>query len=61
MTRPTTDRFKLRLRWAPLDGVPRAALAVQARRGDPLARLLIGPRRGGDPYAYSSRSVAAVG
>jgi cytochrome P450 len=33
-----------------LDGLPRAALAVQARCGDPLARLLVGPQRGGDPY-----------
>jgi cytochrome P450 len=50
MSRPTTDRFKLRLRWVLVDGLPRAALAVQSRRGDPLARLLIGPQRGGDPY-----------
>jgi cytochrome P450 len=41
--------FGMWLRWAVLDGLPRAALAMQARRGDPLARLLIGPRRGGDP------------
>jgi cytochrome P450 len=48
--RPKADRFKLRLRWALLDGVPSAALALQVRRGDPLARLLSGPQRGGDPY-----------
>jgi cytochrome P450 len=50
MARRMADQFKLRLRWAILDGLPRAALAAQARRGDPLARLLIGPQRGGDPY-----------
>ncbi|MEB3031139.1 cytochrome P450 [[Mycobacterium] nativiensis] len=37
------------LRWALLQGFPRAFLAVQARRGDPMARLLVGPLRGGDP------------
>jgi cytochrome P450 len=37
------------VRWAILQGVPRAVLAVQARRGEPLARLLVGPQRGGDP------------
>ena len=38
------------VRWAVLHGVPRIALRVQARRGDALARLLIGPHRGGDPH-----------
>jgi cytochrome P450 len=38
------------VRWVILQGVPRAFLAVQARRGEPLARLLVGPQRGGDPY-----------
>jgi cytochrome P450 len=33
-----------------MHGVPRAFLAVQARRGEPLARLLVGAQRGGDPY-----------
>lgn len=51
MTLATTERFAMWLRWAVLNGVPRAALAVQARRGEPLARLLVGPRRGGDPDA----------
>lgn len=37
-------------RWATMHGVPRAFLTVQARRGEPLARLLVGPQRGGDPY-----------
>ncbi|OBI10283.1 cytochrome [Mycolicibacter nonchromogenicus] len=37
------------LRWALMQGLPRALLAVQARRGEPMARLLIGPLRGGDP------------
>jgi len=40
----------MRVRWATLQGAPRAFLAVQARRGEPLARLLVGPERGGDPY-----------
>jgi cytochrome P450 len=38
------------VRWAIIQGAPRAFLAVQARRGEPLARLLVGPQRGGDPY-----------
>ena len=38
------------VRWAAMHGVPRVFLAVQARRGEPLARLLVGPQRGGDPY-----------
>jgi cytochrome P450 len=38
------------VRWATLQGAPRAFLAMQARRGEPLARLLVGPQRGGDPY-----------
>lgn len=37
------------LRWAMLQGLPRAFLAVQSRRGEPMARLLAGPLRGGDP------------
>ncbi|MEZ0384223.1 cytochrome P450 [Mycobacterium sp. pW045] len=36
-------------RWALLHGLPRTFLAVQARRGEPLARLLAGPMRGGEP------------
>jgi len=36
-------------RWAVLHGLPRAFLAVQARRGEPMARLLVGPLRGGEP------------
>lgn len=32
-----------------MQGLPRALLAVQARRGEPMARLLVGPLRGGDP------------
>jgi cytochrome P450 len=38
------------VRWMVMHGVPRAFLAAQARRGQPLARLLVGPQRGGDPY-----------
>lgn len=37
-------------RWVALHGVPRAFLSVRARRGDPLARLLMNHGRGGDPY-----------
>lgn len=51
MARVTTGRYAMWVRWAVLNGVPRAALAVQARRGEPLARLLVGPQRGGDPHA----------
>jgi cytochrome P450 len=43
-------RVGLWSRWAALHGVPRAFLAVQARRGDPLARLLANHGRGGNPY-----------
>jgi cytochrome P450 len=39
------------IQWAILQGVPRAVLSIQARRADPLARLLVGPQRGGDPLA----------
>jgi cytochrome P450 len=51
MARAKMNPFTLWLRWVVLNGVPRAALAVQARRGEPTARLLIGPQRGGEPYA----------
>jgi cytochrome P450 len=37
-------------RWAALHGVPRAYLAVRAKCGDPLARLIINHKRGDDPY-----------
>ncbi|MGB6208136.1 cytochrome P450 [Mycobacterium sp.] len=37
-------------RWMALHGVPRAFLSAQARRGDPLGRLLMSHGRGGDPY-----------
>ena len=45
-----TTRIGMWVRWVTLHGMPRAFLGVQARRGDPLARLLVGPQRGGDPY-----------
>ncbi len=45
-----TTRTSIWVRWATLQGAPRAFLAIQARRGEPLARLLVGPQRGGDPY-----------
>jgi cytochrome P450 len=50
MGRATMNPFTMWLRWAILNGIPRAALVVQARRKDPLARLLAGPQRGGDPF-----------
>ncbi|HEY9303250.1 MAG TPA: cytochrome P450 [Mycobacterium sp.] len=37
-------------RWMAMHGVPRAFLSAQARRGDPLGRLLMSHGRGGDPY-----------
>ena len=37
-------------RWAAMHGVPRAFMAVQARRGDPLARLLASHGRSADRY-----------
>lgn len=43
-------RVGLRARWAAMHGVPRAYFAVQARRGDPVGRLLRGGT-GDDRYA----------
>jgi cytochrome P450 len=37
-------------RWVAMHGVPRAFMAIQARRGDPLARLIANHGRGDDPY-----------
>jgi cytochrome P450 len=37
-------------RWVAMHGLPRAFMAIQARRGDPLARLIGSHGRGGDPY-----------
>ncbi|MCA2266284.1 cytochrome [Mycobacterium marseillense] len=44
-------RVGLRARWAAMHGVPRAYFAVQARRGDPLGRLLRSGTPGDDRYA----------
>ncbi|OBH41488.1 cytochrome P450 [Mycobacterium mantenii] len=44
-------RVGLRARWAAMHGVPRAYFAVQARRGNPLARMLRTDRSGEDRYA----------
>ena len=55
MARATMTPVTLWLRWAILNGSPRAALAVQTRRGDPLARLLVGPQRGGDPQGLTEQ------
>jgi cytochrome P450 len=43
-------RVGLWARWVAMHGVPRAFLAVQARRGDPLGRLLANHGRSADPY-----------
>ncbi|MCU1698442.1 MAG: cytochrome [Mycobacterium sp.] len=37
-------------RWVAMHGVPRAYMAVHARRGDPLARLIANHGRDDDPY-----------
>jgi cytochrome P450 len=43
-------RLGLWARWVALHGVPRAFLAVQARRGDPLGQLMANHGRDDDPY-----------
>jgi cytochrome P450 len=43
-------RVGLWVRWLAMHGVPRAFLAVRARAGDPLARLLASHGRDNDPY-----------
>ncbi|MGH3675982.1 MAG: cytochrome P450 [Mycobacterium sp.] len=43
-------RVGLWARWAAMHGVPRAFFAVQAWKGDPLARLMANHGRGQDPY-----------
>ena len=43
-------RVGLWVRWLAMHGVPRSFLAVRARAGDPLARLLASHGRGNDPY-----------
>lgn len=40
----------LRARWTALHGVPRAFMAIRARRGDPFARLIANHGQGDDPY-----------
>ncbi|KNB81136.1 cytochrome P450, partial [Klebsiella variicola] len=44
-------RVRLGARWMAMHGLPRAYFAVQARRGDPLARLLRSGTTGEDRYA----------
>jgi cytochrome P450 len=44
-------RVGLWARWVAMHGVPRAFFAVQARRGNPFARLLANQGRGDDRYA----------
>ena len=39
-------------RWLALNGAPRAFLAAQARRGDPMAKVLANHGRGADPYPF---------
>jgi cytochrome P450 len=41
---------RLFTRWLAIHGVPRAYMKMQARRGDPLARLIASHGRGTDPY-----------
>jgi cytochrome P450 len=43
-------RVGLWTRWVAMHGVPRAYFTVQARRGDPLARLFVNHTRGDDRY-----------
>jgi cytochrome P450 len=52
-------RVGLWARWAAMHGVPRAFLALQARRGDPLARLLTS--QGGDDRCHLMEEIRAGG
>lgn len=45
-------RLGLWSRWLALHGAPRAFLSLQARAGDPMARLLANHGRGEDPYPF---------
>ncbi|MHA3024568.1 cytochrome P450 [Mycobacterium sp. BMJ-28] len=45
-------RVGLWSRWFALNGVPRAFLAIQARRGDPMAQVLANHGRSQDPYPF---------
>ncbi|MBF6173863.1 cytochrome P450 [Nocardia blacklockiae] len=47
--------MRTRLRWAAIHGLPRVVLKWQARRGDPLGRILSDPRAQDDPYALADR------
>jgi cytochrome P450 len=42
--------IRLWARWVAMHGVPRAFMAVQAQRGEPLARVIANHGRGQDPY-----------
>jgi cytochrome P450 len=42
--------IRLWARWAAMHGVPRAFMAVRARRGDPLAQLIASHGRSNEPY-----------
>lgn len=52
-------RIGLWSRWLALNGVPRAFLAAQARRGDPMAKMLANHGRGADPYPLLEQIRAA--
>src|SRR5262249_3950297 len=49
-TRRESVQTSLRIRWMVRYGLPRGVLAVQARRGPPLARFLLGRARGDEMY-----------
>ncbi|WP_280369670.1 cytochrome P450 [Nocardia wallacei] len=47
--------MKTWVHWAVIHGGPRAYLKVQARRGEPLARIMVDPRTRANPYLFADR------
>ncbi|MFJ1455432.1 cytochrome P450 [Nocardia sp. N2S4-5] len=47
--------MKTWVHWAVIHGGPRAYLKVQARRGEPLARIMVDPRTRANPYLLADR------
>ncbi|WP_280274251.1 cytochrome P450 [Nocardia wallacei] len=47
--------MKTWVHWAVIHGGPRAYLKVQARRGEPLARIMVDPRTWANPYLLADR------
>ncbi|WP_280255208.1 cytochrome P450 [Nocardia wallacei] len=47
--------MKTWLHWAVIHGAPRAYLKAQARRGEPLARIMADPRTRANPYLLADR------